>query len=218
MINRCFFALAALFTLTISTANATPIDVEYEIQTYSSGGFSASWLHSASGCAYHPGPDSGSTLYMCGDMKTPVTGNIVGTLDDGVLTVKSGSLSIFGKDYDVLGGSLGGHFSDATGELLWFLQIEWFGSFYFENIAMTDGPNRFGAGEFILWGQNYDAYGCDNDTVAKSSTRSHCEAWGIDLYATRVPEPGTLALIAIGLFAFAVTARRRPVAAYSRVN
>lgn len=204
-----FIALFAFFLTTFGAANATPIDVKYEIETYSSGGFSASWLHTASGCT-GTGPDSDDTLYMCGGLTTPVTGYIKGSLDGDILSIVGGTLFMLGKDYDIKGGSLGGDFTNAVDDLLWYLDVEFFGTFYFENIAMgPGGPNSFDGQEFILWGQNDDAYHC----VPDPSKGSYCNSWGIDLYAQRVPEPGTLALISLGLFAFALTSLRRRVAA-----
>lgn len=206
MIRRNAKILSAFLLCIVGAAQAAPIDVRYDIQTYSSGGFSASWIHSATGCAAE-GPDSHDTLYMCGDFSVPVTGHIAGSLDNDVLTIEGGSLFVFGKNYEVFGGSLGSDFVNATGDLLWYLQVEYFGTFFFENIAMgPGGPNSFDGHEFVLWGQNDDAYGCAPD----ADTKSYCTAFGIDLYAQRVSEPGALTLLSIAaILTLSLRSRRR---------
>ena len=207
VIRRHLFILFAFIATAFTTAQADPINVTYEIGPYSSGGYSASWLHTASGCTGE-GPDSGDDLYMCGHV-TPASGSIMGILDGGILTVTGGYLHMFGNNYAVTDGQLGGDFTDAGNNLLWFLDIDWFGTFYFESIDMgAGGPNHFYGDEFILWGQNDDAYRCGGLSYEEQKNME-CSAWGIDLYAQQVPEPGTLALLGIGLLAMTLVNRRR---------
>ena len=200
---------AILFALSVS-ANADSINVTYEIGPYSTGNYSASSLHTSSWCP-GAGPDSGDTLYMCGYLMSPITGSVTGISDGGVLSINGGYLNIFGHNYNIGSSSLGGDFTNSAGDPLWFLEIDWFGTFYFESIAMgTGGPNYFGPDSFVLWGQNDDAYDCDDLPIATDKNLA-CAPWGIDLYGKRVPvpEPGTLALLGPGL-GFLAWRRRNP--------
>ena len=103
-------------------------------------------------------------------------------------------------------GSLGGAFGDGTSDvtaLNWFLDVDSLGTFYFEDIGMgPNGPNTVTLDTLILWGQTLAAYNC---------LPGQCTGrWGVDLFGARVtvPEPGTLALMGVGLLIFAL--RRRP--------
>lgn len=182
-------------------AIADPIQVTYDVGTYSTGGYSASWVHGATGCSGSSGPDTELTLYMCGDPLYETTGTIAGMLDGGVLTITGGILNIGGTDYDVEGGELGG--------VTWTLTIESFGTFLFEGFDWGDAkPNNFDGSEFILWGQNEAAYRCIPGDADCSEIWG--DRWGIDLYGTvRVPEPGTLALFGIGLLGLGLARRRK---------
>lgn len=175
-------------------AAADPINVTYDVGDYDPGnGFSASWVHAASGC-------NSNGLYMCGNPLLAVFGTISGSLDDyGVLTINGGTLNIGGNDHDVISGRLGGEFN-------WSITIAGFGLFYFEDLDLGAGkPNQFDGNTFILWGQNQVAYYQDC-----TETNTDCERYGIDLYGVRtVPEPGTLALFGIGLFGLGLMRRRK---------
>lgn len=190
---------AALLALPLF-ASADPIPVAYEIGEYSTNGYSASTLHTADRCA-DTGP-SGGTLYMCGTRRYDgLTGTIYGLLDDdGTLDIRGGSININGYSFGVNGGGLG-PFSYG-GTTLGTIQVERLGTFYFEHLLMGSGrPNFFDGYSFILWGQNKRAY-C-----------SECKKnrWGIDLYGKRieVSEPGTLALLGLGLVALGLGRRRK---------
>lgn len=191
------FVAAGVLGLPLMAA-AVPIQVTYDIGPYAANGYSASWLHSATGCSGSNGPDTLATLYMCGGSLYGVTGTIAGLLNGGVLAVNGGSLNIANNNFDVLGGSLGGS--------LWTLSIQYLGLFQFESINLGAGlPNSFDGTELILWGQNQAAYNCAPYTWCKDGKR-----WGIDLYGTvRVPEPGMLALFGIGLIGLALVRRRK---------
>lgn len=216
LLQRRFIASLALLLTALGSANADPIPVTFDIgpnpTDESDTGFSASWLHTVSGCPGE-GPDSGATLFMCG-FATPISGTISGWLDAGIFSVDGGTLNIFGGSFAVLSGSLGGAFTDGFGAPLWFLEISGFGTFIFESIDMgDDGPNHFTPREFWLWGQNSDAYRCAGTAnFAHFQNDEQCFPWGIDLYGARnsVPEPATFALLCFGLLSLTAVRRLNP--------
>ncbi len=199
--NKNLIRILAL-TMLVSplTVSADPVSVSYDIGPYIEGGYSASWLHGATGCS-GPGP-SGGTLYMCGGPVLEIVGSITGELDGGVLTIMGGSLNIGGTDYGVLGGMLGAF---PAVDFMWSIVIAGLGTFYFDNIYMGTGlPNHFDGNDLILWGQNWNAYFCAVGTAG-------CDRWGIDLYGAKssIPEPGTMGLLGIGLLGLGFSMRRR---------
>ena len=195
-----------LAVLLVGTAQAMPIPATYEIDTYSNGSYSASWIHTATGCKTK-GPNR-LPLYMCGKKLPSIKGTVSGLYyqDYNVLRITGGALHIGGDSYKVGGGYLG----TFTGNRIWSLKLQNFGHFFFENLKNKPGlPNYFGPDKFILWGQNLSAYFCGGHSYHK---RKKCgPRWGIDLYGkrTKVSEPGTLALLGIGLVALAATRRRK---------
>ena len=199
--KRKILGCLALLTLTMSGfALADPIPVTYEIGTYAEGGYSASWLHEATGCVT---TGSLGDLFMCGAAQV-LTGTLTGDLENGLLTNIGGVFYIGGESYNVLGGQLG-VFENAN---IWSITVESLGVFLFESLYMGDGmPNFFDGDQLILWGQNLHAYNCD-PRFADCSSYSR---WGIDLYGHKVSvsEPGTLALLGIGLLGVGISRRRK---------
>jgi hypothetical protein len=191
----------ATFVLALGSAAHADL-IRYEVRSdYQKDGFSASWMHGADGCT-GTGPNSGDTLFMCGDPLLAISGVIEGQLVDGLLTITGGVLNVGGTHYDVYEGQMGAFGGDAV----WGINIEHFGEFLFESFSMGSGmPNYFDGHTMILWGQNLDAYAFNPGFLDD-------RRWGIDLYAVQVPEPGTLSLLALGLFGMAVAARRRRIA------
>lgn len=191
----------AILSIWSFAANADPI--VYEIESYTSGNFSASWLHHASNCGSN-GPDSGIPLCMSGGGLQSIFGTIEGNLAAGILSITGGELTIGGNAHLVLGGALGAFGSAPAWPNAWHIEIASLGTFYFEDIAMSSGPNFFDGQQLILWGQNMAAYDC-----AINKCTDH-RPWGIDLYgsAVSVPEPGTLALFGIGLIGMGLARRK----------
>ena len=197
------FVIASLILAGSSIVHADPIEVSYEIGSYSTGGYSASWLHEATGCV-STGP-AGAPLYMCG-ARTDISGTINGMLDNGFLAVTGGMLNVGGTDHRIRGGNIG-DFDELVPGTAWNLRVRGLGNFLFEPLGMGPGsPNYFDGTTMILWGQNRPAYRCSPNEYCNGRDR-----WGIDLYAKRVEvaEPATLALFGIGVLAMGLIRRRR---------
>ena len=194
------YTSALLLSLLTAAAYADPIIFEIE-SNYSAGGFQASYLHGSTGCR-SAGPDSGETLYMCGNPLQSITGRIEGNLNGGQLQINGGSIQVGTASYDIYSGVINPF---GTGDVSWFL-MEHYGQFMFENISMGTGkPNYFDGNTMILWGQNMWAYNFDPGYFSDYRR-------GIDIVARKVtvPEPGTLSLLGLGLLGAALTRRRRP--------
>ncbi|MEM7219484.1 MAG: PEP-CTERM sorting domain-containing protein [Pseudomonadota bacterium] len=203
----------AFATAIACSAHSVAAPITYEVASYSTGGYSASWLHGADACVGQ-GP-SGGALYMCPsdpDELHSLTGVINGNLEDGVLTITSGLLNASGfGDIEITGGRLGGNFDTA-----WNIDTS-IGNFLFENLAMGAGlPNLFDGTQMVLWGQNDAAY------------QQSEGGWGVDIFASvvstpggtpqSVPEPGAVGLLILGGLALYGSQRRRRAITSERRN
>lgn len=183
--------LAVLFLGCSFSAHATL--VHYQVENYSTPGYSASWLHTATGCKH-------GNLYMCGT-KYRMSGQFSGHLSGNVLTDLNGQLTVRNSSnaiihtINIMGGTIGGAFN-------WMINTT-YGLFIFEDLGFGSAakPNTFAGSHMILWGQNIDAY------------TDGANAWGMDLYARQVAvaEPGTLGAMAFGLLGLVALRRFRSV-------
>lgn len=180
--------------------------VTYDIGPYRAGGFAASYLHSADGCAGRGRLDLDSNgrrdrLYMCGDRQQSISGQITGQWDGRKLTDISGSIA----GHKVTGGSLGGaYYRKVDGQRLprWNLRLEGLGLFVFERMPI----NQINGQQLTLWGQNLATYLCSS----RSCRNRH--GLGMDLYGSAraaLPEPGSIGVMLAGMLGFALALRQR---------
>ncbi len=205
-----------------STTASWAIPLGFEIGPYSTGGFSASWLHSASSSPAASDLDldnngSNDTLYMSPGSQgqlIALTGMLGGDWDGTILSNITGMLN---GGSMITGGSLGGAYYDASMNPLWYLDLDGAGTFYFEQI--NGMINQINDDYLLLWGQNEAAYANGPDTCNSNQCASQ-PRWGMDLYgkAQALPEPGTALLMMFGLTALIAASRRRPLAAISSRN
>ena len=186
--------LLAATVLVLSSAAASATPAWYLVDSnYTAPSFSASWLHAATGCNM-------GGLYMCGAKERITAGEIHGNLSGGVLTIANGFLTTATQTVAITGGTLGGAYD-------WFIETSTHGTFQFVDLSglsmygASKQPNSFNTAndpnDIVLWGQNFAA------GQPPASNR-----WGLDLYAVRVPAPGT-ALILAGACALLLLRRRR---------
>ena len=225
-------AVAAALALTAAESRADIIHVKYEVKPTSTPGYSASWLHTASGSG-STGSD-GNTYYMSGTKTHSLSGTLYATIDTsangglGSITFTGGTITatkysnttIFGETaesttIDIDGSTFDVESDGGTlrpeGYLTGTFDPGGDGaskdtdvSFYFAPISHSGSANSISADLFTitLWGNNWD-----ETTGAASSNRA-----GIDLYLVGtavVPEPSTIALMSLGAIGLVLQRRRR---------
>jgi len=194
-------------------ALAAPIT--YDITDGASGGFTASWLHAATG-------SQSQGFYKNGD-KASISGSI--TIDwatgaaSGSLATDTPSDTNFGQGsgswvLDITGGSVADIGAFNNGDSL-LLSLDYLlsdgttsstGTFYFADSNFTGDVNSATDSEIYLWGNNwFNQNGTGDKTTFVGAGGI---ALGIDLYGSAVPEPGFLLLLGMGLIGLGLRRKR----------
>jgi len=226
--NNKFRTICTALVLMAAPITGQAIPVTYNITSGSAPGFSGSWLHAGTSEMGNSGFfASGSAARITGSLTLDMSGSITasgllsGTGDFG-LGADTWSIDITGgssNSYSFVGGetdllslnydltSLGGHSSS--------------GIFYFAardfNSSTDDGPNYINNNLLYLWGNNWVNANGASDRGAFTGVgngpdglRTLNHALGLDLYGeatSAIPEPGVLALLAMGLIGFGTKRR-----------
>ena len=217
--NMRFKSICIALALVAAPITAQAIAITYDIDSGSAPNFSGSWLHAAtnemgSSGYYANGAAAGieGSLTLITDAMGNYTGasgtltgsgNVLGSVEDWTIDIMGGSSSPFalftGGDSLLL--SLDYHLTSAQGH-------NSRGTFYFanrdfNNIPNDDSPNFIRPEKLVLWGNNWINNGI-NEHPGVSGL-------GLDLFGTvtdDVPEPGILALLAVGLIGIGVSRRK----------
>jgi len=218
--NNKYKTICVALALMAAPLTGQAIPVTYDITSGSAPGFSGSWLHAGTtqmgnSGFYANGQASRITGSLTLDMSGSVsasgllsgTGNFGLGVSDWTINITGGSSghhSFVGGEMDLLSldynlTSLGGHTSSGT---------FYFAARDFNGGTADDGPNYIDNDKLFLWGNNWvNANGASDRTDFLNAGNP---VLGLDLYGvatTTVPEPGILALIAMGLIGFG--AKRR---------
>ena len=222
--NMQFKSICVALALVAAPLTTQAVPITYDIGSGSAPGFSGSWIHAGT-------TQMGDSGYYANGMATRINGSL--TLDMDNLASASGTMTAngdfglgLGSDMwtlDITGGSSGTE--SFVGGLTDLLSIDYtltagsgfstMGTFYFvtkdfNNNTSDGGPNLITDDQLILWGNNWvNTNGAEDRTAFTSVIGNH--ALGLDLYgeARSVPEPGVLAMLAMGLVGVGV--RRRIV-------
>lgn len=214
-----FIAIATLLVAPL-TSQATP-SVTYDIGNGGGSGFGASYLHAATN-------QMGSSGYFANGNKARIGGTLTFDLHDGTA---SGSLFVTESDTDFGQGSdnnwtltftgsagpVAGMFQSGAVSSLLSLDYGLYnsgglfnsGTFYFADRNFAGDANSIGP-ELYLWGNNW-VNTSGGTTERDALVANNGTPLGLDLYgkARSVPEPGMLALLAMGLVGFGVASRKK---------
>jgi len=219
--NTQFKSICVAFVLAAAPLTAQAVPITYDIGPGNAPGFSGSWLHAGTN-------QMGNSGYYANGIKASLSGVL--TLDMDNLASASGSMFAVGDfglgndswTFNVTGGSAGTE--TFVGGVTDLLSIDYtlsaagsgystMGTFYFATVDFNNnladgGPNLITDDILFLWGNNWVNTNGAEDSTAFTNIIGNT-ALGLDLYgeAQSVPEPGVLALLAMGLVGIGV--RRR---------
>ncbi len=227
--NMQFKSICVALALVAAPLTAQAVPITYDIGPGSAPGFSGSWIHAGT-------TQMGNSGYYANGAKASLSGVLTLDMDNlanasGSLSA-NGDFGL-GNDMwtiDITGGSSGTE--SFVGGLTDLLSLDYtitaagsnfstMGTFYFatkdfNNNTSDGGPNLITDDQLILWGNNWvNSTGAGIDGTGTSDrdafTLDGGFALGLDLYGEArdvpVPEPGVLAMLAMGLVGIGV--RRR---------
>ena len=229
--NMQFKSICVALALVAAPITAQAIAITYDIGSGSAPNFSGSWLHAAT-------DEMGSSGYFANGDKAGIEGSLTLVTDgmgnytgaSGFLT-GSGDVLGFGSDedwtIDILDGSSSTSALFIGGDSL-LLSLDYHltsiqghdttGTFYFathdfNNTANDGSANFITPTNLVLWGNNWINENGRGDRAIFAGPDGLNTGLGLDLFGTitddvDVPEPGVLALLAMGLIGMGVSRRK----------